>query len=111
MGLEFVRRCDLGEGGLNVPLTRPRRVKSILGDGNCLFRSFSYLITGTEQQHIQVREVILNHLCRIQHWMLNHISTEYSSAIEYIRGTNMDRNGTWGSDIEILTLAHMLTQE
>ena len=58
MGLEFVRRCDLGEGGPNVPLTSPHRVKSILGDGNCLFRSFSYLITGTEQQHGHVREAI-----------------------------------------------------
>ena len=60
MGLEFVSRCDVDEGGPNVPLTHPRRVKSIMGDGNCLFRSFSYLITGTEQQYAQVREAILN---------------------------------------------------
>ena len=46
---EFVRRCDLGEGGpINVPLTSPRRVKSILGECSCLFCSFSYLITGTK---------------------------------------------------------------
>ena len=44
MELEFVSRCDLDEGGPNVPLTRPRRVKSILGDVNCLFRSFSYVL-------------------------------------------------------------------
>ena len=109
MGLEFVSRCDLDEGGPNVPLTRPRRVKSILGDGNCLFRSFSYVITGTERQHAQVREAILSHLRNIEHWMIgHHISPEYSSVAQYIMGTRMDRNGIWATDIEILTLAHML---
>ena len=55
-------RCDLDDGGPNVLLTRPRRVRHILGDGNCLFRSLSYIITGTEAQHLQVREALLNHL-------------------------------------------------
>ena len=108
MGLEFVSKCDIDEGGPNVPLTRPRRLISILGDGNCLFRSFSYLITGTQRQHAQVREAILNHLCRIEHWMISHMDLQYSSALEYIRETNMDMDGTWATDIEILTLAHML---
>ena len=51
MTLEFMR-CDLGDGGPNVPLTSPRRVKSILGDGS-LFRSFSYLLTGTKEQCVR----------------------------------------------------------
>ena len=38
----------------------------------------------------------------------HHISGEYSSVVEYIRGTNMDRNGTWGTDIELRTASHML---
>ena len=101
--------CDLQGGGPNVPLTRPRRVRHILGDGNCFFCSLSYIITGTEDQHLQVREVLLNHLARIEDMMIgHHISGEYSSAIEYIRGTNMDRNGTWGTDIELITASHML---
>ena len=41
-GLRFVSRCDLDDGGPNVLLTRPCRVRHILGDGNCLFRSLSY---------------------------------------------------------------------
>ena len=42
-------------GGPNAPLTRPnmRSVKRIEGDGNCLFRAFSYnIITGSESQHM-----------------------------------------------------------
>ena len=106
--VNFVTRCDLGEGGPNVPLTHPRRVRLIIGDGNCLFRSFSYLITGTERQHAQVRRTIVNHFRLIEHWMLPHFSHQYPSATEYIEGTHMDRNGTCGRDIEILTLAHVL---
>ena len=66
-------------------------------------RSFWFLITESEQKYAQVCEAILNHLCTIEHWMIDcHISTEYSSVVEYIRGTNMDMDGTWGTDIEIL---------
>ena len=73
-----------------------------------MFCSFSYLITGTERQHAQVRRAILDHLHLIEHWMLPHFGDRGLSATAYIGGTHMDRNGTWGSDIEILTLAHML---
>ena len=108
VGVNFVTKCDLGEGGPNVPLTHPRRCRLTKGDGNCLFRSFSYLITGTEQQHAQVRRAILSHLRVIERWMLPHFSDRGLSATAYIEGTDMDRNGTWGSDVEILTLAHVL---
>ena len=40
--------------------------------------------------------------------MLPHFSDRGLSATAYIEGTHMDRNGTWGSDVDILTLAHML---
>ena len=32
----------------------------------------------------------------------------YSSVQEYIERTNMNENGTWGSDIEIITLSHLI---
>ena len=38
--------------------------------------------------------------------MLPHFSDRGLSATAYIENTDMDRNGTWGSDVEILTLAH-----
>ena len=101
-------RCDLDGGGPNVPLTCPCRVRRILGDGNCLFRSLLYIITGTEAQHLQVHEALLNHLVSIEDMMIgHHINVEYSSVVECIRGTNMDRNGTWGTDIELMTASHV----
>ena len=109
MGLEFVAGNGLNHGGPHVILKRPRTVKSILGDGNCLFRSFSYIITGSEEQYRRVREVILNHMVDIGHFMLfHHLDLRYTSIDEYIHDTEMDRNFTWGTDIEILTMAHLL---
>ena len=86
-------KCDLGEGSPNVPLTNSCRCKPIRGDGN---RSFSYLITGTERQHAQVRQAILDHLRLIEGWMLPHFSDRGLSATAYIEGTDMDINGMWG---------------
>ena len=74
VGVNFVIKCDLGEGGPNVPLTYPRRYRLIKGDGNCLFHSFSYLITGIERQHTQVHRAIVNHLHVTEYWMLPHFS-------------------------------------
>lgn len=57
-----------------------------------------------------VRGAILNHMVSIAHFLLfaHMIGYGYSSIQEYIRATNMDRPYTWGTDIEIFTLAHLL---
>ena len=39
--------------------------------------------------------------------MLPHFSDRGLSATAYIEGTDIDRNGTWGSDVEILTSTYV----
>lgn len=39
-------------------LGRPSLIKAIIGDGNCFYRSLSYWITGTEDQHLPIRILI-----------------------------------------------------
>ena len=74
-----------------------------------VYWSLSYIITESESQHAQVREAILNHLVCIEDFMIgHHISSEYSSTVDYISGTDMDRDGMWDSITEILTASHML---
>ena len=48
LGLSFVGPFRRQDGGSDVILTRPdlRSLKRISGDGNCLFRAMSYVITG-----------------------------------------------------------------
>ena len=68
----FVRSNRLGWGGPDVLLTRPLGVKSIGGDGNCLFRCLSYVLTGSQEQYHEVRTKICDHLVAIVHFMLEH---------------------------------------
>ena len=98
-------------GGPNVSLTSPLTTKSILGDGNCLFRTLSYIITGSEKQHMLIRQAIVQHMRSISALLWgSHISNiRYPSGIEqYIADNHIERDGSWGSDVEMLTLAHLL---
>ena len=45
MGLIYIQSNDITPGGLHVSLTVPASIRSIRGDGNCFFRSLSYIIT------------------------------------------------------------------
>ena len=110
IGLQFYAKNRVRVGGPNAPLTRPdmRSVKHIEGDGNCLFRAFSYIITGSESQHMAVRLAILSHMINIAHFILDHHILGYNSIQEYITSKRMDQDSAWGTDIEMLTLAHLL---
>lgn len=39
-------------------LGEPTKIINIIGDGNCLYRSLSYWITGTEDHHLKIRNLI-----------------------------------------------------
>ena len=109
LGLRFHRKNSVRPGGPDVLLTAPdlRTIKRILGDGNCLFRSLSYIITGSENQHMAVRAAILQHMVHIAHFLLVHY-IDYTSIQEYIQETKMDQACTWGTEIEMLTASHLL---
>lgn len=83
-----------------VPLGSPNLKKPIKGDGNCFFRSLSYIITGVENLHMEVRRIICDRLptCGLRY-------PECADAA-YIR--NMRRNRTWATDIEIMAAARVL---
>ena len=55
-----------------------------------------------------VRLAILNHMISIGHFILDHHVVGYSSIQNYILHTNMNQDSVWGTDIEMLTLAHLL---
>ena len=84
MGLQFVAASGLNTGVPEVTLTCPRTTHSIQGDGNCLFRTLSFIITGSEEQQTLVCEAILHHMLQIAHFMLSHHIIGHSSVSEYI---------------------------
>ena len=79
----------------------------IQGDGNCLFRAFSYAITGSERQHLFLRRAIIlymrttNECMRLLVGLVDDVTID-----DYIQRTRIDEEGTWGSQTEMYVLAH-----
>ena len=65
------------------------------------------IITGSQEGHLAVRIAILRHMQSIAHLLLGVHVTQNSIA-EYVQDTHMDMDGAWGTEVETLTLAHLL---
>ena len=104
----------MNEGSPCIPLTQPKQTHPIGGDGNCMFRSVSYVMTGSQEQHLEVHAKTLEHMETIAPLVLGHIRgrssamSKFSSVKEYVQYTKMDKQGTWGTEIELLVLSHLL---
>ena len=56
-----------------------------------------------------VRQAILDHMERTAHLLLfQHIRSSHTSVQSYIASSKMDKSGMWGTETEMLALAHML---
>lgn len=109
LGLEYCHPNRFGRGGPDYVLTYPNiaTVRSIIGDGNCLFRAFSKILTGSQDPYRAIRERIVTHMHTIAPYLLGSHITEYNSIQSYIE-QQMDQNRAWGSEVEMLTLAHLI---
>ena len=57
------RKADLKHENIQEKLLdRNPKVKTILGDGNCLFRALAMAITGWETAHLAFRQLICEHI-------------------------------------------------
>ena len=94
----------------SVALCPPTRVHRVEGDGNCLFYSLCYIITGSIREHLTLRSLIVQHLrTHIGCWrLLPNFIDQDQSIDEYIERTRIDQRGVWGSSVEMAVLAHML---
>ena len=110
LGLRFEKPNGVTRGGPDVVLNPPSAAncKAISGDGNCLFRTFSHIICGSEDQHMAVRRAILNHMAseRVAPLLLGHLHS-YASIAEYTTAKSRDTDGFWGTKVEMLALAHV----
>ena len=75
-------------------------------DGNCLFRTFSYLITGTEEKYHIIRTQLCEYISDPDNFhKLAYRLHGYESGEDYIRKKGMRINKEWGSDVEIAACA------
>jgi hypothetical protein len=91
-------------------------IHQVIGDGNCLFRSISLGITGTQSQHSLIRSYIVNHMlhsnvqAQLQQSFqtragISQIQQQQISYIEHL--TQMQDDAVWGTEHEIIAAAHL----
>ena len=118
LNLVFARANKFQPGGPTVILKHPdlKTVVKGIGDGNCLFRCFSYILTGSQDQHLAIRMAIVAHMRSIAQLFevcLQLNVMNYASLDHYIASSHMDRPNSegrygWGSETEMYAFAHMM---
>ena len=107
-------RVSLGTNNLNnhmsMPLNYyiPSRTYCILGDGNCLFSSLAYSVTGCSDNCHIIRKCIVDGMSsslkeKCGKFINNKYPNTYRSALDYLNKTSMRCNGVWGGDLELFT--------
>ena len=86
------------------PIDSPSISFKVQGDGNCLFRSLSYVVTGRQMYHGIIRQKVIQHMSTIECLLKPHMNNSFK---EYLNRTKMSRQGTWGSDVELLAASHL----
>ena len=90
LNLQYVRAMRPRLGSPTTPLTPPTRTVRIPGDGNCLFSTLSYIITGTIDQQAAICTVILNRMSTIEGRLRRGFFPPcYTDAQSYIEGTKI----------------------
>ena len=78
-------------------------IKSITGDGNCLFRCFADQLYGNEDLYLSVRHKICEELIKNQDdyapFLLEYDDDGHGNFLMYVE--EMKKDGTWGGNIEI----------
>ena len=86
-----------------------RRINTTTPDGNCLFRSLSKGLLGTEKYHYRIRTTLFGFIYGNAKIFLPHIEQKYKRSVDirnYCR--SMDTGGVWGTEIELLAAATLL---
>ncbi|XP_062574488.1 uncharacterized protein LOC134236336, partial [Saccostrea cucullata] len=86
----------------------PKATKPIKGDGNCLFRALSYAISNRQEYYHKVRCAVVNHLKGSAKELETFLRPEYESMEQYVETSGMEKDGTWGTELEILAAADLL---
>ena len=76
-----------------------------------MFRAMSVIITGYESQHHAVRQAIVKHMCDFQHLFNNKhwlMDVGFNDMESYVKDKRMDEQQSWGTNLELFALAHML---
>lgn len=86
-----------------------RRLNTTTADGNCLFRSLSKGLLGTEKYHYRIRTTLFGFIYVNSKIFLPHIEQKHKRKCEIRQYcVAMGTDGVWGTEIELLAAATML---
>ena len=93
----------------NLTFVKPNQSVPIRKDGNCLFGSLSFFLTGTTDYWYFMRLVICEQLHEallntVHFWSYSESSNPPNNSNEYLISTKMTEEGIWGGDIELCLL-------
>ena len=71
------------------------------GDGNCYLRCIEFVLTGSEDDHLRIRNFIIDHMRKLGSKLEEYIN---STVETYLDESNMNQNQIWATDAEIMGL-------
>lgn len=80
-------------------------IMQVEGDGNCLFRSISHQLYGSENYHKNLRELTMNYITLEKEFFAQYIVGGMEAFTEYIARKRQD--GVWGDDVEIEAMSEI----
>ena len=85
------------------------RSKTVDGDGNCFFRSISYLLLGSEAKHDIVRSAVCYYIFQPdnRYKLKTYIDEDITSDEDYLHKSEMHVWGKWATHVEIFALAQL----
>ena len=86
----------------------PLELKTIIGDGNCFYRSISYAICNFEDNHMDIRVAVVDFLTTNSDIFVGYLGRNFSSVLQYAKSQRIMEYGIWASEIEILVTANLL---
>lgn len=94
----------------------PDVIEDIVPDGNCYFRTISFLLTGSQSNYVKVRSLLIfNMLGKLKTSCDKFLRTKYvyqqsnfRAVQDWINKTGMHRDGQWATDLEIFATALLL---
>ena len=112
MGLPFhsISKQPVNYNGKLLENYEPWETENIVGDGNCLFRCFSHIITGSQNSHPQLRAIIAHFIASEGISRLGwYFKSKRLTPCGYFLTENLTSlEGTWGSDVEIMAASDIL---
>ena len=86
---------------------------SILGDGNCFFRTISDLLLGQEVKHDVIRPRITDYIMDPNNFdkLRSYIPQHYPSGEAYIQGEAMADLTTWATEVELFAHAKLSSKD